>query len=134
MNKDPKDFLLNLFNSAIAAAHPSNTLVQHLPSDTSRAAIVIGAGKAAAAMATQLEQHWQGPLSGLVVTRYGHSEPCHHIEVIEAAHPIPDQIGQDVATKMLRAVQFSKGFGRLLNIAVLIVYQIELGSFADSSA
>ena len=66
--------------------------------------IVVGAGKAAASMAAAVEAHWPGPLEGLVVTRYGHGAPCRRIEVIEAAHPVPDAAGQTAARRMLDTV------------------------------
>lgn len=89
---------------AVAAADPHRVLPPCLPGDTGRRAIVIGAGKAAAAMASALEQHWAGALSGLVITPYGHGEPCQHIEVIEAAHPIPDAQGEKAAARILALV------------------------------
>ena len=69
---------------------------------------MIGAGKAAAAMAAAVEANWSGPIEGLVVTRYGHSVPCRHIEVIEAAHPVPDAAGREAARRILDKV---KGLG-----------------------
>ena len=56
-------------------------------------AIVIGAGKASAAMARALEDHWDGPLEGLVITRYGYEVPCQRIQIVQAAHPVPDAAG-----------------------------------------
>ena len=67
--------------------------------------MVIGAGKASAAMAQVLEQHWQGPLDGLVVTRYGHARPCRQIEIVEAAHPVPDEAGLAASRRMLDKVR-----------------------------
>jgi hydroxypyruvate reductase len=67
--------------------------------------IVIGAGKASAAMARAVEQHWPGPLSGLVVTRYGYAVPCQQIEIVESAHPVPDAAGLRAAQRMLDAVK-----------------------------
>ncbi len=67
--------------------------------------IVIGAGKAAAAMAQSVEQLWPGPVQGMVITRYGHALPCQQIEVVEAAHPIPDQAGYEAAQRLLQTVQ-----------------------------
>lgn len=104
MQHDPKQFLLDLFDTAVAAGHPRHTLADHLPAERSGRATVIGAGKAAAAMAAELERHWSGPLSGLVVTRYGHGVECEQIEVIEAAHPVPDDSSQTTAAKMLQLV------------------------------
>jgi len=101
---DPRQFLLDLFQTAVAAADPHRVLPPCLPHDTNRRAIVIGAGKAAASMASALEKNWAGELSGLVVTPYGHSEPCQYIEVVEAAHPIPDAQGEQAAGRILELV------------------------------
>ena len=99
-----ESFLRDLFTVMVAAADPDHVLEQHLPANRSRPAWVIGAGKAAASMASALEKSWQGPLSGLVVTRYGHSCPCEHIEVVEASHPVPDEVGMDTARRILDLV------------------------------
>ncbi len=99
--KDPRRFLLDLFDKAVAAADPRVVLPAFLPADTRRQATVIGAGKAAASMAAALEQHWQGPLKGVVVTRYGHATHCEKIRVVEASHPVPDDMGEQVAREML---------------------------------
>lgn len=102
----PRQFLHSLFDCAVAAASASQRLPVFLPSPPAHGrTVVIGAGKAAAAMALTVEQHWQGPLSGLVVTRYGHGAPCQQIEVIEAAHPVPDAAGQQAAQRILQQVQ-----------------------------
>lgn len=102
---DPATFLRELFNQAVAAVSADKCVPQHLPARPRGRTIVVGAGKAAAAMARCVEQHWDGPLAGLVVTRYGHSVPCERIEVIEAAHPVPDAAGRAAATRMLSMVQ-----------------------------
>ncbi len=104
MSVDPQKFLRELFATAIDAAHPQQVLQAHLPSDRSGRVIVIGAGKAAAAMAQVVERSWQGEVSGLVVTRYGHGAPCTKIEVVEAAHPVPDAAGLAVAKRVLELV------------------------------
>lgn len=104
MPADPQQLLRELFATAIDAAHPQHVLEAHLPSDRSGRVIVIGAGKAAAAMAQVVERSWQGEVRGLVVTRYGHGAPCHKIEVVEAAHPVPDAAGLDVARRVLELV------------------------------
>jgi glycerate 2-kinase len=77
----------------------------HLPPDDGGRLIVIGAGKASAAMARAVEEHWSGPLDGLVVTRYGHGVPCERIEIVEAAHPVPDAAGEAAALRILGKVQ-----------------------------
>ncbi|CAI8704063.1 MULTISPECIES: glycerate kinase type-2 family protein [Pseudomonas] len=104
MPVDPQQFLRELFATAIDAAHPQHVLEAHLPNDRSGRVIVIGAGKAAAAMAQVVERCWLGEVSGLVVTRYGHGAPCEKIEVVEAAHPVPDAAGLAVAKRVLELV------------------------------
>jgi hydroxypyruvate reductase len=107
MNRlNPRQFLFDLYGAAVDAVSAARCLPPHLPQPPENGrTLVVGAGKGAAAMARALEQHWRGPLSGLVVTRYGHAEPCQSIEVIEAAHPVPDQAGRDAAARMLGMVQ-----------------------------
>ena len=98
--------LRDLFDAALAAADPARCLPPCLPPPPKGRTIVIGAGKAAAAMARALELHWQGiSLEGFVVTRYGHGMPCQRIEVIEAAHPVPDGAGEVAAQRALQAVR-----------------------------
>lgn len=93
--------LLNdLFAAAIAAADPALRVPPFLPAPPRGRTLVVGAGKASAAMALAVEQHWQGPLSGLVITRYGHGAPCKSIEIVEASHPVPDANGRDAALRM----------------------------------
>ena len=96
-----------MFEAAIASAQPQLCVPPHLPSpsEVKGRLIVIGAGKASAAMARAVEDHWAGPLSGLVVTRYGYTVPCERIEIVEAAHPVPDQAGLDAAQRLLQLVQ-----------------------------
>ena len=101
----PKDFLRGLFDAALAAADPSVALPPHLPAPPKGRTLVVGAGKAAAAMARAVEQAWDGPLEGLVVTRYGHAVPCEKIEVVEAAHPVPDDAGLKAAERILALAQ-----------------------------
>ncbi|QLC72125.1 glycerate kinase [Pseudomonas sp. LPB0260] len=104
MSFDPQSLLRELFATAIDAAHPRQVLADHLPADRSGRVIVIGAGKAAAAMAEVIEREWQGEVSGLVVTRYDHGADCRKIEVVEAAHPVPDDAGERVARRVLAMV------------------------------
>ncbi|MDM8349742.1 glycerate kinase [Pseudomonas sp. sp1636] len=104
MSIDPQSLLRELFAAAIDAAHPRQVLADCLPADRSGRLIVIGAGKAAAAMAEVVEREWQGEVSGLVVTRYGHGADCRKIEVVEAAHPVPDDAGERVARRVLQLV------------------------------
>ncbi len=107
MNKSPVDrrpLLRALFDAAVAAAQPALCLAQHLPPRPKGRTIVIGAGKASAAMARALEDHWVGPLAGLVVTRYGYEVPCERIEIVQAAHPVPDAAGLKASQRMLALV------------------------------
>ncbi len=90
-----------MFAAAIGAVDPLRILSAHLPAPPKGRTIVLGAGKAAAAMAKAVEDHWPNPLSGLVVTRYGHGLPCRQIEVVEASHPVPDAAGQQAARRIL---------------------------------
>ena len=85
--------LRQMFDAAVASAQPSRVIASHLPAAPAGRLIVIGAGKASAAMAQAVEQHWPGPIEGLVVTRYGYAVPCERIEIVEAAHPVPDAAG-----------------------------------------
>ncbi|GAB6261712.1 glycerate kinase type-2 family protein [Photobacterium sp. 53610] len=105
MHMETHAFLTALFNRAVKQALPGETLKQFLPEDKTGKAVVIGAGKAAASMARALESVWEGELEGLVVTRYGHTTECQQIEVIEAAHPVPDDAGREVAERILSLVE-----------------------------
>jgi len=98
---DAPAFLRALFDAAVAAASPARLLPGRLPPPPAGRTVVVGAGKAAASMAAALEGEWPGPLEGLVVTRYGHGRPCERIEVVEAAHPVPDAAGRAVAGRIL---------------------------------
>ncbi len=102
---DPRALLRQMFDAAIAAAQPALCIPRHLPAPPRGRLIVIGAGKASAAMARAVEDHWPGALSGLVVTRYGYAVPCQRIEIVEAAHPVPDAAGLAAAQRMLMLVQ-----------------------------
>jgi hydroxypyruvate reductase len=104
MTLDPKSFLTSLFSAAVAAADPERTIRAHLPAKPRGRTIVIGAGKGSAQMARALEKAWDGPLEGVVVTRYGYAAPCDRIEVLEAAHPVPDEAGLKAARRLLDEV------------------------------
>jgi glycerate 2-kinase len=99
-----RDLLRSMFDAAVAAALPAQIVPAHLPNPPKGRTIVVGAGKASAAMAQALERHWPGPLTGLVVTRYGHAVPCQRIEIVEAAHPVPDAAGRQAAERILQMV------------------------------
>jgi glycerate 2-kinase len=102
--KNPPELLLHLFRTAVAAVDPLAIIAPHLPPPPKGRTVVIGAGKAAARMAQGVEARWQGPIDGLVVTRYGHGAPTRHIEVIEAGHPVPDAASALAAERMLAKV------------------------------
>lgn len=104
---DPQALLRQMFDAAVRAASPDLAVPPHLPPPPKGRTVVIGAGKAAAAMARAVEAHWPeaAPLSGIVVTRYGYGvEGCKRIEVIEAAHPVPDAAGLEAAERILGQV------------------------------
>ncbi|MER8404564.1 glycerate kinase [Mesorhizobium sp. M1307] len=102
---DPKSFLISIFNAAVAAADPQRTIKDHLPARPKGRTIVIGAGKGSAQMAAAFEKVWDRPIEGLVVTRYGYGAACRRIEIIEAAHPVPDAAGLEASRRLLEKVQ-----------------------------
>ncbi len=93
-----------MFDAAVASAQPALCIPPHLPKPPKGKLLVIGAGKASAAMAQTVERHWPGELSGLVVTRYGYAVPCERIDILEAAHPVPDSAGMRAAERILKLV------------------------------
>ncbi len=104
----PSALLRQMFDAAVASAQPARCVPSHLPTAAELGGgrlVVIGAGKASAAMARAVEDHWSGPLSGLVVTRYGYAVPCRRIEIAEASHPVPDAPGMHAAQRMMKLVQ-----------------------------
>ncbi|MDE2229530.1 MAG: glycerate kinase [Alphaproteobacteria bacterium] len=103
--RKPREFLRSLFDAALAASDPARVLPPHLPKPPKGRTIVVGAGKAAAAMAKTVEDHWRGEITGLVVTRYGYGVRCKRIEVVEASHPVPDAAGRAAAERILKNVQ-----------------------------
>ena len=100
-----KKLLRKMFDAAVAAAQPSLVLAKHLPAKPKGRVIVVGAGKASGAMAAAFEKAWGRKVEGLVVTRYGYKVPTKHIEVVEAAHPVPDAASHEAAGRMLHLVQ-----------------------------
>jgi hydroxypyruvate reductase len=100
MTPDRRPLLRAMFDAAIAAAQPALCLPPHLPPKPKGRTLVIGAGKASAAMARALEDVWAGPLEGLVITRYGYEVPCERIEIVQAAHPVPDAAGLHAAQRL----------------------------------
>jgi glycerate 2-kinase len=101
---EPRTLLRRMFDAAIAAAQPARCLPPHLPEPPRGRTIVIGAGKASAAMARALEDHWPGPLEGLVVTRHGYEVACQRIEIVQAAHPVPDAAGAEASRRIAAMV------------------------------
>lgn len=103
---DPTDraLLTALFQSAVAAADPARALAAHLPARPRGRTVVVGAGKGAAQLAAAFEALWDGPLSGVVVTRYGYGCPTQRIRVLEAAHPVPDAAGLAASAALMQAV------------------------------
>jgi hydroxypyruvate reductase len=104
---DARALLRDLFDAALAAARPATCLapyIDKLQAPKGRT-VVIGAGKASAAMARAVEERWPHPVEGLIVTRYGYGETCKHIEIVEAAHPVPDEKGRAAAGRILDKVK-----------------------------
>lgn len=100
MTGNPREFLRALFDKAVEVADPMRSLAAYLPEKPEGRVVVVGAGKASARMAEAVEAVW-GPCEGLVITRYGYERPCQGIEIVEAAHPVPDQAGLDATRRML---------------------------------
>lgn len=113
---NPRSYLLESFSVAVKAADPLHIVPQHLPNPPQGRTFVVGAGKAAAAMALAVENSWpaDAQLDGLVVTRYGHSLPTHKIKVVEAGHPIPDENGLRASQEIMAEVKALKSDDLLL--------------------
>ena len=105
MKLSSRRLLRDMFDAAVNAAQPVLCLPPHLPSPPKGRTCVIGAGKAGGAMARAVEDHWQGNLDGLVVTRYGHAVETSQIEIVEASHPVPDAAGSTAAARILEMAQ-----------------------------
>src|SRR5262245_33643860 len=112
----PRDLLLGSYQAALAAVDPLKIVPGHLPPPPRGKTLVVGAGKAAAAMALAVEQSWpaDAPLSGLVITRYRHGLLTNRITVVEAGHPVPDESGEHAAQEILRLVKSLTPEDRLL--------------------
>lgn len=96
--------LHSLFEAALDVAQPQRCVPKYIPAPCAGRTIVIGAGKASAAMAQSFEKNFDGELTGLVVTRYGYAVPCERIKIVEAAHPVPDENGLQAAKDILELV------------------------------
>lgn len=136
---NPRELLLNSFQATLDAADPLQIVPTHLPNPPKGRTLVVGAGKAAAAMAQAVETHWppEASLEGCVITRYGHSLPTWKIEVVEAGHPLPDHHGELATRSILEKVQtlntddlllglFSGGGSSLLSMPITGVSVEEL--------
>lgn len=105
MKPGDKEFLAGLFGAAVEAADPETALRAHLPARPRGRTVVVGAGKGVAQLAAAFERLWDGPLEGVVVTRYGYAAPCRRIRVLEAAHPVPDAAGLQASRALFAAVE-----------------------------
>src|SRR4051794_7479110 len=105
MSTEPRQLLKAMFDAAVNAASPLLRVPAHLPQPPRGRTIVVGAGKASASMAKAVEENWPGPLTGLIVTRDGHSVPCRRIEIVEASHPVPDSRGLEAAQRIRALVE-----------------------------
>ena len=128
MPAPPRALLRAMLDAAIAAAMPDVSVPRHLPEKPKGRTIVVGAGKASAAMARAFEKHWDGPLDGLIVTRYGHGVPCERIEIVEAAHPVPDDAGTKAAARMLEDKALSATLIGMTFLQRLSKYSVEDGA------
>ncbi len=138
-NDAPRELLHRLFEAAVAAADPMHCVPPNLPPPPEGRTVVVGAGKASAAMARAVECRWPGPIEGLVVTRYGHAAPCERIEIVEAAHPVPDQAGHAAAARIRTLVQSLEADDLLLCLisgggSALLVAPAEGVTFAEKRA
>ncbi len=138
MINDPDRFLRQLFDRAVAVADPMRSLKAFLPPKPTGRVIVVGAGKASARMAEAVEAEW-GPCEGLVVTRYGYARPCRGIEIVEAAHPVPDEAGLVATRRMLDLLATANEGDFVLALisggaSALLVQPVEGVSLADKQA
>src|SRR5215468_1200249 len=100
-----RETLRRIFDAAVASADPAAAVRRHLPEKPKGRCVVVGAGKASAAMAAALDAAWPDvDVSGVVVTRYGHAVPAGRIRIIEASHPVPDEASERAARAVLEAV------------------------------
>ena len=105
MTEEDRQFLTGLFGAAVEAADPERALADHLPAKPKGRVVVVGAGKGAAQLAAAFERLWQGPVEGVVVTRYGYGCATRSIRVMEAAHPVPDAAGLAASAALFEAVR-----------------------------
>lgn len=105
MDGDDRVLLERLFHAAVRAADPEIALRPCLPARPAGRTVVVGAGKGAAQLAAAFERLWDGPLEGVVVTRYGYGCPTDRIRVLEAAHPVPDAAGLAASRALFEAAR-----------------------------
>ncbi|MBI1273254.1 MAG: DUF4147 domain-containing protein [Alphaproteobacteria bacterium] len=101
MTIEAASFLRGMFDAALDAVKAEDRVPLYLPRPPKGKTVVVGAGKAAAIMAKAVEDHYEGDVSGLVITRYGHGVPLQKIRMVEAGHPMPDDAGQEAARAIL---------------------------------
>ncbi|MBY5342070.1 glycerate kinase [Rhizobium leguminosarum bv. viciae] len=101
-----RETLHRIFDASVESAGPQRAVLENLPDKPKGRCIVVGAGKASAAMAAALDSAWPDvDVSGVVVTRYGHAVPAGRIRIIEASHPVPDAMSETAAADVLQAVR-----------------------------
>lgn len=105
MSPEDRALLTKLFDAAVRAADPYQALRANLPARPKGRVVVIGAGKGAAQLAAGFEQLWDGPLQGVVVTRYGYACETQRIKVLQSAHPVPDEAGLAASSALFEAVR-----------------------------
>lgn len=105
MEREDRELLAGLFRAAVEAADPEAALARHLPGRPTGRTVVVGAGKGAAQLAAAFERLWDGPVEGVVVTRYGYGAETRSIRVLEAAHPVPDAAGLAASRALFEAVR-----------------------------
>lgn len=104
---DDRDLLRQLFDTAVSAAQPGGVIQEHLPPPPRGRLVIVGYGKASAAMASAAEAVYasHADVEGLVIVPYGHRVPCERVEIVEAAHPVPDQAGLEATARLLELVR-----------------------------
>ena len=138
---NPRELLTGSFKAAVAAADPLKIVPQHLPRPPAGRTLVVGAGKAAAAMALAIESRWppDAPLEGIVITRYAHGLPTTRVTVVEAGHPVPDEAGEAAARKIFDRARQLTGDDLLIALvsgggSALLALPVDTITMADLKA
>lgn len=136
MNLDPEALCLKSFEYMLGFARPDTVIRAHIPPPPKGRLIVIGAGKASAAMAASFEEHYEGELEGIVVTRYGFEQPTRHIEILQAAHPVPDMAGVQAVEKIFALLDTACSDDLVINLlsgggSALLTAPVDGVSFDD---